>query len=126
MNEYIYQMVIYYEKDILVGVIYDHDNNVICKSNDISFWLKKYYNILNVLDDYNKLYIYFNPLINEYKSLIIRLEHDNYYYNKFEQVQIREVNGNSLKNCLERLNQKISLELLRDITRKKRNRYLKK
>ena len=121
-----YQMVIYYENDVLVGVIYDNEGNVICSSDNISFWLKKYYNILNTLDEFNILYIYFNPLINEYKSLIIRHKQDNYYNNKFEQVQIREVNGNSLKSCLEGLNQKIGLEYVKILTKKKNEKYLKK
>ncbi len=124
MNEYNYEMVIYYEKDSLVGVMYDNKKNVICKSGDISFWLKHYNNILSVLDDYNSLYIYFNPLLNEYKGLIINYKHD--YYNKYNPVQIKEVNGNNLKNCLDKLELKIGLEFVKILTRNKNKKYLKK
>lgn len=124
MNENNYQMVIYYENDILVGVIYDNEKNIICKSNDISFWLRKYHNILNTIKDSSVLYINFSPILKRYKGLILKKNFG--FYNEYKNVLIKEVDGISLQNCLDKLNQNIGLEILRIISKKKYERCLKK
>ncbi len=115
-----YQLVIYYENDILVGLIYDNEGNFICKSDDISFWLRKYNNILNIIKDNNMLCINFNPILKRYQSFIIK---NNYgFYNESENENLKKVEGFSLQNCLDKLSQDIGLEFIRIINKKKNNR----
>ena len=113
MNEYNYEMVIYFEKDILVGVMYDNKKNVICKSDDIGFWLRKYHNILDTLKDSSILYINFSPISRKYKGMIIR--HYKNFYNEYKRELIKEADGVSFKNCLGLLDQNICRILNKDL-----------
>ena len=119
-----YQLVIYYENDILVGVIYDNEGSFVCKSNNISFWFRRFRNILNIIKDSKVLYINFNPTLKRYQSFIIKNSHG--FYNEGENEVLKKVEESSLPSCLDKLNQNIGLEFIRIINKKKNYRYLKK
>ena len=60
-----YQLVIYRKNNNLVGKMYENEDNIVCQSNDVSFWLNKYYNVIDYIQDDNILCIYLSPLINK-------------------------------------------------------------
>ena len=116
-----YQLVIYRKNNNLVGMIYENEDNIICQSKDISFWLKKYYNVINYIQDDYVLYVYFNPLLDKYKTIIIKRNYG--FYNEYRNELIKEVDGINLDDCLNRLNINLGLEIVRKITKKKNDIY---
>ncbi len=93
-----YKLVIYYQNSKLLGFLYEN-NNLICQSNDLNFWFKRYYSILKAINNENILYIFFNPYTKLYKSLIIKkIEYLNCSLNS---ELVTENDGINLPNCLD-------------------------
>ena len=119
-----YQLVIYRKNNNLVGKMYENEDNIVCQSNDVSFWLNKYYNVIQYIQDDNILCVYFSPLINKYKAMIIKRNYG--FYNKYRNELIKEIDGLNLDDCLYRLNISLGLENVRKLTKKKNDRYYKR
>ena len=101
MNNYNYKLVVFKNEDKLKSILYDN-SEVICESEDISFWLKNYKLIFNKIDNDNILCLYFNN--NFYKGII--------YNNKYEEI-LHEADGINLNNCLNNLNFNLKLSIER-------------
>ena len=96
-----YKLVIYYQNSKLLGFLYEN-NNLICQSNDLNFWFKRYYSILKAINNENILYIFFNPYTKLYKSLIIKkIEYLNCSLNSELVTENDSINIPNCLDCLE-------------------------
>ena len=122
LDKQMIELVIYYEEELLKGIIFrknsDDEIEIVCKSNDISFWLNRYYNIIDLIKDDNYLYIFFNPILKKYRAVVRKDNVD--YINEAQNVLLYEVDELSLNYCLKKLNNNIGFKKAKDMIKKRK------